>query len=41
MNVADTEILTELSAKPKLSDEDEQRIRKELNRIHSMNISSD
>lgn len=41
MNVADTEILTELSAKPKLSDEDEQRIRKELNRIHSINISSD
>lgn len=41
MNVADTDILNELSAKPKLSDEDEQRIRKELNRIHSMNTSSD
>lgn len=36
----DNDIITELATKPKLLVEDERLIRKELNRIHSMNNSS-
>lgn len=38
---SDHDIITELATKPKLLVEDERLIRKELNRIHSMNNSSD